>query len=185
MSQAPKSCARVWPADLQTRVTTGTVKELVDALCASMDRKLHRMENNAVLSETTILEPRYKKLVFNDNRAVDKALQRITAAARSSQPTPLPRDQELPLVNGEAEEGEQKEQQASAVWRFFEVQEVQTHWAGGRRRLRFIHVLPRWRHGDWALRQHQPPLRETSPKTGTSHMNTDNRNMINSSKLKN
>lgn len=104
-------------AEHQTRVTTGKVKELVDALCASMDRKFHRMEYNTVLSETTILDPRFKNLVFNDNRAVDEALQRITAAAaRSSQPTPLPGDQE----GEEAEEGEQKEQQASAVWRFFE-----------------------------------------------------------------
>ncbi|XP_076737306.1 zinc finger BED domain-containing protein 4-like [Maylandia zebra] len=103
-------------AEHQTRVTTGKVKELVDALCASMDRKFHRMEYNAVLSETTILDPRFKKLVFNDNRAVDEALQRITAAARSSQPTPLPGNQE----GEEAEEDEQKEQQASAVWRFFE-----------------------------------------------------------------
>ncbi|KAL4009459.1 hypothetical protein ACER0C_003311 [Sarotherodon galilaeus] len=103
-------------AEHQTRVTIGKVKELVDALCASMDRKFHRMEYNAVLCKTTILDPRFKKLVFNDNRAVDEALQRITAAARSSQPTPLPGNQE----GEEAEEDEQKEQQASAVWRFFE-----------------------------------------------------------------
>ncbi|XP_019744386.1 zinc finger BED domain-containing protein 4-like [Hippocampus comes] len=96
-------------AEHQTRVTTGKVKELVDALCVSMDRKFHRMEWNTVLSETTILDPRFKKLAFTDNRADDKALQRITSAAeRSSQSTPLPGGQE----------GE--ETQASAVWRFFE-----------------------------------------------------------------
>ena len=105
-------------AEHQTRVTTGKVKELVDALCASMDREFNRMEYDTILSETTILDPRFKKLVFNDNRVVDKALQRITAAARSSQPTPLPGDRE----GEEAEEGEQKEQQASAIWRFFEEQ---------------------------------------------------------------
>ena len=59
-------------AEHQTRVTTGKVKELVDTLCGSMDRKFHRMEYNAVLSETTILDPRFKKLAFNDNRAVDE-----------------------------------------------------------------------------------------------------------------
>ena len=37
-------------AEHQTRVTTGKVKELVDALCASMDRKFHRMEYNTVLN---------------------------------------------------------------------------------------------------------------------------------------
>ncbi|KAI4900017.1 hypothetical protein NFI96_023279 [Prochilodus magdalenae] len=78
-------------AEHQTRVTTGEVKELVDALCASMERKIHRMEYHTVLSETTILDPRFKKLAFNQNRAVDEALQRITAAAtaRSSLSSPL------------------------------------------------------------------------------------------------
>ncbi|KAL7400428.1 hypothetical protein ABVT39_012220 [Epinephelus coioides] len=76
-------------------MTTGKVTELVAALCASMDRKFHKIEYNTVLSETTILDPRFKKLAFNDNRAVDEALQRITAAAaRSSQPNSLPGGQE-------------------------------------------------------------------------------------------
>ncbi|KAL7875152.1 hypothetical protein SRHO_G00061220 [Serrasalmus rhombeus] len=104
-------------AEHQTRVTTGKVRELVDALCASMERKFHRMEYNTVLSETTILDPRFKKLAFNDNRAVDEALQRISAAAaRSSQSSPLPGGQE----GEEAVEHEQEEAQASAVWRFLE-----------------------------------------------------------------
>lgn len=106
-------------AEHQTRVTTGKVTELVTALCASMDRKFHRIEYNTVLSETTMLDPRFKKLAFSDNRAVDEALQRITAsAARCSQPTPLPGGQ----GGEEAAEAEQEEPQASAVWRFFEEQ---------------------------------------------------------------
>lgn len=32
------------------------------------------MEYNTVLSETTVLDQRFKKLAFNDNRAVDEAL---------------------------------------------------------------------------------------------------------------
>ncbi|XP_051914613.1 zinc finger BED domain-containing protein 4-like [Hippocampus zosterae] len=104
-------------AEHQTSVTTGKVKELVDALCASMDRKFHRMEWNTVLSETTILDPRFKKLAFTDNRAVDEALQRITAAAaRASQTTPLPGGEE----GEEGAEQQQEEPQACAVWRFFE-----------------------------------------------------------------
>ncbi|KAK7881407.1 hypothetical protein WMY93_029816 [Mugilogobius chulae] len=80
-----------------------------------MDRKFHRMEYNSVLSETTILDPRFKKLAFNDNRAVDEALQRVTtAAARASQPTPGGQEGE------EAEEDEEERQQPSAVWRLFE-----------------------------------------------------------------
>lgn len=51
------------------------------------------------------------------NRAVDEALQRITAAgARSSQPSPLPGD----LEGEETAEHEQDEPRASVVWRFFE-----------------------------------------------------------------
>ncbi|XP_047236072.1 zinc finger BED domain-containing protein 4-like isoform X2 [Girardinichthys multiradiatus] len=115
-SSCVKGMQRV-SAEHQTRVTTGKVKELVDALCASMDRKFHRKEYNTVLSETTILDPRFKKLAFNDNRTVDEALQRITAAAaRFSQSTPLPGGHE----GEEAAEHEQEEPQASAVWRFFE-----------------------------------------------------------------
>ncbi|XP_048829491.1 zinc finger BED domain-containing protein 4-like [Brienomyrus brachyistius] len=55
-------------AEHQTRVTTGKVAELVAALCASMDRKFHRIEYNSVLSETTMLDPRCKRLAFNENR---------------------------------------------------------------------------------------------------------------------
>ncbi|KAI3369500.1 hypothetical protein L3Q82_007714 [Scortum barcoo] len=75
-----------------------------------------------VLQEAcTVLEPfeqvtveistdRFKKLAFNDNRAVDEALQRVTAAAAtSSQSALLPEGQE-----------EQEEPQASAFWGFFE-----------------------------------------------------------------
>ncbi|XP_073412759.1 zinc finger BED domain-containing protein 4-like [Dendrobates tinctorius] len=63
-------------------VTTLKAAELVTALCASMNIKFHRMEYNTLLSETTILDPRYKKLAFDDAQAVDEALKRITSAAR-------------------------------------------------------------------------------------------------------
>ncbi|XP_073323035.1 zinc finger BED domain-containing protein 4-like [Pagrus major] len=104
-------------AEHQTRVTTGKVMELAAALCASMDRKFHRIEYNSILSETSMLDPRFKKLAFNDNRAADEALQRISAAAaRYGQPTPLPGGQK----GEEATEDDQEEPQASGVWRFFE-----------------------------------------------------------------
>ncbi|XP_051944619.1 zinc finger BED domain-containing protein 4-like [Hippocampus zosterae] len=76
----------------------------------------------------TVLEPfeqvtveisadRFKKLAFTDNRAVDEALQRITAAAaRASQTTPLPGGQE----GEKGAEQQEEEPQASAVWKFFE-----------------------------------------------------------------
>ncbi|KAI4797677.1 hypothetical protein KUCAC02_024935 [Chaenocephalus aceratus] len=38
------------------------------------------MEYNTVLSESTVLDPRFKRLAFDDNCAVDEALQRVTAA---------------------------------------------------------------------------------------------------------
>ncbi|XP_051778436.1 E3 SUMO-protein ligase ZBED1-like [Erpetoichthys calabaricus] len=100
----------------QTRVTTGKVAELVAALCASMDRKFHRIEYNSILSETTMLDPRFKRLAFNENRAADEALQRISAAAKYFQPAPMPVGQE----GEKGTEDEQEEPQASAVWRFFE-----------------------------------------------------------------
>lgn len=110
-------CAGVFREWHQSRVTTESVKELVNSLCSSMDKKFHRMEYNTILSETTILDPRFKKVAFNDNRAVDKALQRITTAASRY-------GQTSHLQGGHGEEGaaarELEEPQASAVWRFFE-----------------------------------------------------------------
>lgn len=100
-----------------SRITTESVRELVNSLCATMDKKFHRMEYKAVLSQTTILDPCFKKVAFNDNRAVDEALQRITrAASRCGQSSQL-------QGGHEGEEGaarELEEPQASAVWRFFE-----------------------------------------------------------------
>ncbi|XP_040565848.1 E3 SUMO-protein ligase ZBED1 [Lepeophtheirus salmonis] len=75
----------------QTSVITANVQELVDILCATMDRKFNRMEYNIILSETTILDPRFKKLAFNDTKAFEEAVHRITiTAARLSHPTTLP-----------------------------------------------------------------------------------------------
>ncbi|XP_037389052.1 E3 SUMO-protein ligase ZBED1-like [Pygocentrus nattereri] len=105
-------------AEHQSRVTTESMKELVNSLCSSMDKKFHRMEYNTILSETTILDPCFKKVAFNDNRAVDEALQRITTAA-------LRYGQSSHLQGGHGGEEaaaalELEEPQASAVWRFFE-----------------------------------------------------------------
>ena len=84
---------RITHHQTEVTVTTGKVTEFVTALCASIERKLHRMTYNTVLSETTVLHPRFKKPAFNDNRAVDEALHRVTVVARcctSNQPTPPP-----------------------------------------------------------------------------------------------
>ncbi|KAJ4922851.1 hypothetical protein JOQ06_025923 [Pogonophryne albipinna] len=85
-----------------------------------MDRKFHRMEYNTVLSESTVLDPTFKRLAFNDNCAVDEALQRVAAAAArcdlSSQPA-------QPSGGQEGEEGARApevEPHMSAVWRLFD-----------------------------------------------------------------
>ncbi|XP_060759792.1 zinc finger BED domain-containing protein 4-like [Neoarius graeffei] len=96
----------------QLTVTVQKVKELVAALCSAVDRKFLHMEFNTVLSETTLLDPRFKKLAFSDNRAVDEALQRITAAAAKCTPSSQP----APPLEGQVEE----EPQTSAVWRLFD-----------------------------------------------------------------
>ncbi|KAF3842618.1 hypothetical protein F7725_024569 [Dissostichus mawsoni] len=80
------------------------------------------MEYNTVLSETIALDPRFKKLAFSDNRALDdhEALQRITAAAARCNPSslsaPPPEGQEEEVGSG----GGSQEPQASAVWRLFD-----------------------------------------------------------------
>lgn len=101
-------------AENQWTVTVQKVKELVAALCSAMDRKFLRMEYNTVLSETTLLDPRFKKLAFSDGRAIDEALQRISAAAAAAKCTPS--SQPAPPLQGQVEE----EQQTSTVWRLFD-----------------------------------------------------------------
>ncbi|XP_076118622.1 E3 SUMO-protein ligase ZBED1-like [Alosa pseudoharengus] len=93
-------------------VTLEKVIELVNALCASMERRFHRMEFNPILAETTILDPRLKKLAFHDSRAVEEAIQRVTAAARSSLSSQQSQTRE---------EGAQAiEEPCTAVWSFFD-----------------------------------------------------------------
>ncbi|KAJ8333425.1 hypothetical protein SKAU_G00414330 [Synaphobranchus kaupii] len=103
----------------EATATTGQVRELVNTLCASMERKFHRMEYNHVLSETTALDPRFKKLAFSDNRALDEALQRITTAAGRGSPSSQPA--QVPDQQGEEGAGAQAvEPQMSAIWRLFD-----------------------------------------------------------------
>ena len=104
----------------QRNVMVDKAKELANALCASMDRTFLRMEYDPVLSETTALDPRFKKFAFSDNKAVDEALQRISAAATRCNPS------SLSAPPSEGQEGEvgagvgSEEPQASAVWRLFD-----------------------------------------------------------------
>ncbi|KAM9540793.1 E3 SUMO-protein ligase ZBED1-like [Salvelinus alpinus] len=105
----------------EANVTTGHVTELMDTLCSSMDRKFHIMEYNHVLSETAALDPRFKKLAFSDARAIDEALQRITAAGRdspSSQLAQAPGQQEEEGSDGG--EAPAVVPQTSAVWMLFD-----------------------------------------------------------------
>jgi len=99
----------------QTQVTKGKMTEFVTALCTSMDRKFLRMEYNTILSETSVLDPRFKRLAFHENRAVDEALQRVSAAAArytlSSQPA---------LPPGSQERASASAPEMSAVWWVFD-----------------------------------------------------------------
>lgn len=65
-------------AQHQLTVTVQKVKELVADLCSTMDRKYLRMEFNTVLSETALLDPRFKKLPFRNERATGDATKRNT-----------------------------------------------------------------------------------------------------------
>ncbi|CAM4510891.1 unnamed protein product [Leuciscus chuanchicus] len=105
-------CKGLQRVTAQQTVTMQKGKELVAALCSAMDRKFLRMEYNTVHSETTLLDPRFKKLAFNDNRAVDEALQRISAAAARCTPSSQP----APPLEGQVYE----EPQTSVVWRLFD-----------------------------------------------------------------
>ncbi|XP_077148974.1 E3 SUMO-protein ligase ZBED1-like [Ranitomeya variabilis] len=105
-------------------LTTEQGRQLVSALIATMDRKFHNMEYNIVFSETTLLDPRFKKLAFSDTRAAEEAIKRITAAARCSQETPD--SQPMPSLGGKDDEAQaaaeapEPQPQSSAVWRLFD-----------------------------------------------------------------
>lgn len=102
-------------------LTTEKVKEMVALLSASMEKRFHRMEYNVLLSETSILDPRFKKLAFNAQGAVDEAVNRlITAAARhdpSNEPSVLI---PLPLEEEEAIALIEEESPSPTVWTFFD-----------------------------------------------------------------
>lgn len=101
-------------------VTTEKVTELVTALSASLERKYHKMEYNAVLAETTLSDPRLKKLGFNNHRAFDEALQRLITATARCNPSSHPDEPAQPPGGQEGEEGARAvevEPQTSAVWR--------------------------------------------------------------------
>ncbi|XP_069600377.1 zinc finger BED domain-containing protein 4-like [Ranitomeya imitator] len=105
-------------------LTTEQGRQLVSALIATMDRKFHNMEYNIVFSETTLLDPRFKKLAFSDTRAAEEAIKRITAAARCSQEAPD--SQPMPSLGGQDDEAQaaaeapEPQPQSSAVWRLFD-----------------------------------------------------------------
>ncbi|KAI4795310.1 hypothetical protein KUCAC02_031495 [Chaenocephalus aceratus] len=85
-------------------------------LCRGL-QKSHSLQPD---TKSTILDPRFKRLAFDDNCAVDEALQRVTAAAArcdlSSQPAQPPGGQE----GEEGARAPEVEPQMSAVWRLFD-----------------------------------------------------------------
>ena len=57
------------------------VVSLLTALNAEMAKHFHRIEFNALLSESSILDPRFKRKSFSDDQAATEAIQRLTTAA--------------------------------------------------------------------------------------------------------
>ncbi|KAK3888618.1 hypothetical protein Pcinc_007344 [Petrolisthes cinctipes] len=97
-------------------ISTENITEMVQVLSASMEKRFHRMEFNNVLAEASVLDPRYKKLAFNDSTALDEAVQRLKTAAANctrNEPSAPPGNQ------GEAV-SQEVEKHTSAVWRFFD-----------------------------------------------------------------
>lgn len=96
-------------------VASEKIVEMVNALSASMERKFHRMEYNSVFAESAMLDPRFKKLAFNDNKAADEAVQKLTSeAARCG-----PNNEALPSGRQEmVEDGD--EPQTPSIWRLFD-----------------------------------------------------------------
>ena len=97
-------------------VASEKIVEMVNALSASMERKFHRMEYNSVFAESAILDPRFKKLAFNDNKAVDEAVQKLTSeVARCG----FNNEALLPSGRQEMEE-DVDEPQTPSIWRLFD-----------------------------------------------------------------
>lgn len=101
----------------QRKVTKEEVNTVMTSLRMSMDRMFHRMKFNTILSEASVLDPRFKTLAFNNNRALDEALQRVTAAATRFTPT----QQAQPAVDeGAVGRVAPEEAPTSAIWQVFD-----------------------------------------------------------------
>ncbi|KAK3854720.1 hypothetical protein Pcinc_038814 [Petrolisthes cinctipes] len=97
-------------------ISTENITEMVQVISASMEKRFHRMEFNNVLAEASVLDPRFKKLAFNDSTALDEAVQRLKTAAANctrNEPSAPPGNQ------GEAV-SQEVEKHTSTVWRFFD-----------------------------------------------------------------
>ena len=94
------------------------VVSLLTALNAEMAKRFHRIEFNALLSESSILDPRFKRKSFSDDQAATEAIQRLTTAA--AQVTISNPSQQEALVEEGAAGGQVTEE--SMVWGDFDEQ---------------------------------------------------------------
>lgn len=105
-------------------MSTEDITEMMQVLSASMEKRFHGMEFNNILAEASLLDPRFKKLAFNDSTAIDEAVQRLKTDAANcthSEPSAPPENQAEEV----SQEGDSVEQHTSAVWRFFDERATQ------------------------------------------------------------
>ena len=98
------------------KVASEKVVELVNALSTSMEKKFHRMEYNSIYAESTVLDPRFKKLAFDNDVAVDGAVQKITSEAARCNPS----NKAPPSGSQEMVQEQEDEPQTSSIWRLFD-----------------------------------------------------------------
>ncbi|CAK6969319.1 zinc finger BED domain-containing protein 1-like [Scomber scombrus] len=96
------------------------VVSLLSTLNAEMAKSFHRIEFHTLLSESSILDPRFKRKAFSDDQAANEAIQRLTHAAAAAQVTITnPSQQEVPMEQGDAA-GQPRE--VSQIWGDFDEQ---------------------------------------------------------------
>jgi len=76
-----KGTAKSCPAIAGAVSNHAPVISMMDSLAEEMQKRFHNIEHLRLLSEATLLDPRFKQRAFRDAAAADEAAKSITAAA--------------------------------------------------------------------------------------------------------
>ncbi|XP_011405235.1 PREDICTED: zinc finger BED domain-containing protein 1-like [Amphimedon queenslandica] len=100
------------------RCSSNSNNKISEALCSQMSGRFLNMEANVLIASATLLDPRFKKIGFSDQRAGDQIARHLTAEI-----TQMMRSREATSqTTATATTNEVAQDTADSVWRFFDEQ---------------------------------------------------------------